>query len=135
MWRRQEENSPGDQHPLDVPSRCAGLSHAFLAKQLQTSTHAPYSPSEHKTRTEVKSKHTNQGHKWCFEQGVLTNIRAPEAWGGGIVVGMKAALFGLADGFYSPQHCKKGLCKRDFFFRCWARKGQVPTALLPGSCA
>lgn len=110
---------PRRSHPLDVPSRCA-----FLEKQLQTSTHAPYSPSEHKTRTEVKSKHTHQGHKRCFEQGVLTNIRAPEAWGGGIVVGMKAALFGLADGFYSPQQCKKGLCKRDFFSDVGQEKGR-----------
>lgn len=37
----------------------------------------------------------------------------PKPGARGIIVEMKAALFGLADGVYSPQQCKRSLCKRD----------------------
>lgn len=127
----EAEEQPRRLHPLDVPFH-GDLSHAFLAKQLQTLAHARYSPSEHKTWTEGKPKHSYQVHKGCCARGVLTHVCAPEAWGRGIVVEMKAALFGLADGF-TAHNSAGGACAKGI--SCWAREVQLPAVPLPGSCA
>lgn len=127
----------GRLHPRDVPSmviypmlwsKTAPNIHSCLIFPLRTQ-----SRGRGEVTTRLSASPAVLGAGCSNKHGLLWQTSVPHSPGQtGIVVEMKAALFALADGFYSPQQaggaCAKGIS-------CWAREVQFPAAPLPGRCA